>query len=78
LAVLVFHPFKGRWGPACLRVATASVETVSPPLLYFSTFLREELGVHRGESKVMENERNDAGKPRRKAEEPSDTLLPIE
>ena len=31
LAVMVFHPIAGRWRPACLRVATASVETVSPP-----------------------------------------------
>jgi len=34
LAVLFFHPIAGRWRPACLRVATASVETVSPPLEY--------------------------------------------
>jgi len=31
LAVMFFHPIAGRWRPACLRVATASVETVSPP-----------------------------------------------
>jgi hypothetical protein len=37
LAVLVFHPIAGRWRPACLRVATASVETVSPPARYFNT-----------------------------------------
>jgi hypothetical protein len=29
---VLFHPIAGRWGPACLRAATASVETVSPPL----------------------------------------------
>ena len=29
---MLFHPIAGRWGPACLRAATASVETVSPPL----------------------------------------------
>src|SRR5437899_12313901 len=28
---MFFHPIAGRWRPACLRVATASVETVSPP-----------------------------------------------
>jgi hypothetical protein len=32
LPVVLFHPIAGRWGPACLRAATASVETVSPPL----------------------------------------------
>jgi len=36
---VLFHPIAGRWGPACLRAATASVETVSPPLeLYFNIF----------------------------------------
>ena len=28
---MLFHPIAGRWRPACLRAATASVETVSPP-----------------------------------------------
>ncbi|HEV2395307.1 MAG TPA: hypothetical protein VGS27_00005, partial [Candidatus Sulfotelmatobacter sp.] len=40
-AVVLFHPIAGRWRPACLRAATVSVETVSPPLvltrLYFNT-----------------------------------------
>jgi len=31
LPVVLFHPITGRWRPACLRAATASVETVSPP-----------------------------------------------
>jgi hypothetical protein len=32
LPVVLFHPIAGRWGPACLRAAAVSVETVSPPL----------------------------------------------
>ena len=28
---MVFHLVTGRWLPACLLAATASVETVSPP-----------------------------------------------
>jgi hypothetical protein len=32
LAFLVSTKITGRWTPACLRAATASVETVSPPL----------------------------------------------
>ena len=31
LASMVFHLVTGRWLPACLLAATASVETVSPP-----------------------------------------------
>src|SRR5207245_1378937 len=38
---MFFHPIAGRWRPACLRVATASVETVSPPSeLYANTARR--------------------------------------
>ena len=34
LAVVMFHPIPGRWRPACLRAATGSVDTVSPPSVY--------------------------------------------
>ena len=43
---MLFHPIAGRWGPACLRAATAPVETVSPPLeLYFNIFGQSVLAV---------------------------------
>jgi hypothetical protein len=35
LAVIVFHSIAGKWSPARLPAATASVETVSPPDLPF-------------------------------------------
>jgi hypothetical protein len=38
---VLFHPIAGRWGPACLRAATASVETVSPPLEALFYHVRE-------------------------------------
>jgi hypothetical protein len=37
LAVIVFHSIAGKWSPARLPAATASVETVSPPDHHFTT-----------------------------------------
>jgi hypothetical protein len=39
---VVFHQVTGRWTPACLRAATASVETVSPPQTLLFYHLRQE------------------------------------
>ena len=40
LAVIVFHSIAGKWSPARLPAATASVETVSPPDLPFYHVVR--------------------------------------